>query len=343
MSSPPQATLPELPCPASHDKRGANSSRSPALRFLHGAVFLFLCLFAILLPHSIKGSQHAWQIAFLLWLLTLALERRRPFPQPLSAPLLLYVIFSAISTVLSAEPLFSWDRMKIVCLVLVGITFAQNLHRLREVRTIVYLLILSGVAAAAFTAWQYSYGVGVRVWYNTPGPPIWQAHIFPDDIITRIDGRRMHSPADLESVLSHEPANKMLRVQYLRGAPPHPRETFISREQFMRSGLGTPDLKITRGRPLKAQGTIGHYVNFAEILMEIGCLTWAVLIGLDSQRRILRWLLALAFVGLVCTLFLTETRVALAGMALGGLISILMLTGKRARVWAMAALAVFVL
>src|SRR5271157_4702166 len=327
MSSPPQATLPELPRPAvSQDKRGVDPGRSPALRFLHGAIFFFLCLFAILVPHSIKGSQHAWQIAFLLWLLTLAIERRRPFLQPLSAPLLLFVIFSGISTILSAEPLFSWDRMKIVCLVLVAIVFAQNLHRLRQVRTVISLLILSGVAAAGFTAWQYSYGVGVKVWYNTLGPPIWLAHIFPDDIITRIDGHSVHTPADLVRVLNDEPANKMLRVQYLRGAPPHPRETFLSREQFMRSGLGTPDLKITRGRPLKAQGTIGHYVNFAEILMEIGCLTWAVLIGLGPRRRILRLLLALAFVALVCTLFLTETRAALAGLALGGFISILLLT-----------------
>ncbi len=58
---------------------------------LDGAIFFFLCLFAILLPHSIKGSQHAWQIAFLLWLMSLVVARRRPFPQPLSAPLLAYV------------------------------------------------------------------------------------------------------------------------------------------------------------------------------------------------------------------------------------------------------------
>ncbi len=312
-------------------------------KFLHGAIFFFLCLFAILVPHSIKGSQHSWQIAFLLWLLTLAMERRRPFPQPLSAPLLLYVIFSGISTVLSAEPLFSWDRMKIVCLVLVAIVFAQNLHRLRQVRMIVYLLILSGVAAAGFTAWQYTYGVGVKVWYTTLGPPIWQAHLVPDDIITQIDGQRVHTPADLERVLNQEPINKMLRVQYVRGAPPHPRETFVSREQFVKSGLGTPALQITRGRPLKAQGTIGHYVNFAEILMEIGCLTWALLLGLDPKRRVLRLLLGLAFLALVGALFLTETRAALAGLTLGGFVSILVLTGKRPRVWATVALAILVL
>lgn len=344
MSSPPQATLPDRSRPASFPgKNEGDSARSPLLRFLHGAIFFFLCLFAILVPHSIKGSQHSWQIAFLLWLLTLALERRRPFSQPLSAPLLLYVVFTGMSTILSAEPLFSWDRMKIVCLVLVAIVFAQNLHRLRQVRTVVYLLILSGVAAAAFTAWQYTYGVGVRVEYTTLGPPIWQAHLFPDDIITQINGQRVHTPADLYRVLDAEPASKLLRVQYVRGAPPSHRETLVSREQFVNSGLGTPALQITRGKPLRAQGKIGHYVNFAEILMEIGCLAWALMLGLNPQRRALRLLLALSFLALVGALFLTETRAALAGLALGGFISVLMLTGKRSRIWATVALVILIL
>ncbi len=43
---------------------------------------LFLpVLFAILLPHSIKGARHAWMAAGFLWLAKLAIERKRPFPQ----------------------------------------------------------------------------------------------------------------------------------------------------------------------------------------------------------------------------------------------------------------------
>src|ERR1700733_10477457 len=72
--------------------------------FLDGAIFFFCALFAVLLPHSIKGAQHAWQLAFLLWLIKLAAERKRPFAQPLSAPLLAYVTLSGISTALSPDP-----------------------------------------------------------------------------------------------------------------------------------------------------------------------------------------------------------------------------------------------
>src|SRR5271167_217694 len=103
---------------ASPEANAASEKNIPERRapLIDGAIYFFLILFAILLPHSIKGAQHAWQIAFLLWLVKLALERKRPFPQPLSAPLLAYVTLSGISCTLSPDPYLSWDRMKIVCL-----------------------------------------------------------------------------------------------------------------------------------------------------------------------------------------------------------------------------------
>src|SRR5271165_2938574 len=235
------------------------------LRLLDGVIFFFLCLFAVLLPHSIKGAQHAWQIASVLWLLKLAVERKRPFPQPLTAPLLAYVIFSAISTALSPEPYLSWDRMKLVCLLLVGIVFAQNLKRLSQVRVLVFLLILSGLAAAGFTAWQYTYGVGVRVAYILPTLPLeHEALIHGDYIITRIDGREVHTPAQLERAVRDSPPGSMQRSAYVRGFPFHKHQTVITRERFIARGLGTPNLQFVRGKPFRAQGTLGHYVVFAE-------------------------------------------------------------------------------
>src|SRR5580704_6555421 len=190
-------------------------------RLLDGAIFFFFALFAILLPHSIKGAQHAWQIAFVLWLIKLTVERRRPYPQPLSAPLLAYITLSGISTALSPDPNLSWDRMKIVCLLLVGIVFAQNLQRLKQVRILVFLLILSGLAAAGFTAWQYTYGVGVRISYIWPANPLYQAHLRHDDIITHIDGQAVHDPSDLVRRIEHSPAGHMFRIDYVRGFPLH--------------------------------------------------------------------------------------------------------------------------
>lgn len=310
-------------------------------RFLEGAIFFFLCLFAILLPHSIKGSQHAWQIACLLWLLTIAVARRRPLPQPLSAPLLAYVTLSGISTALSPDPYLSWDRMKIVCLLLVGIVVGQNLHHLKQVRTLVFLLLLSGLAAAGFTAWEYTYGVGVRVDYVSGTSPLYQAHIYQDDIIQEIDGRQVHTPQQLLQAVQQSAPGSLLRIDLVYGYPFHRRQTYLRREQLIQSGLGTPVLPLSRGRPIKAQGRLGHYVDFAVMLMQIACMTLAVLLGVDRRRRGLRLLLAVIFLAVTAALFLTETRAALGGLAVGGFLAVLLLAGKRTRIWAVAALALF--
>ena len=307
-------------------------------------IFVFLCLFAVLLPHSIKGAQHAWQIALVVWLLKLAVESQRPFPQPLTAPLLAYVLLSGISTALSPEPYLSWDRMKIVCLVLVGIVFAQNLKRLSQVRILVFLLILSGLAAAGFTAWQYTYGVGVRVAHILPTSPLeHDALIHGDYIITRIDGHEVHTAAQLERTVRESPPDSMLRIDYVRGFPFRKHRTVITRERFIASGLGTPNLQLLRGKPFRAQGTLGHYVVFAEMLMQIGCLTWAMLLVTPRRQPALLIFLALTFVALTAAMFATETRAALGGLMAGCLLATLMLAGRRLRLWTIAALLVLMI
>ena len=312
-------------------------------RWLDGAIFFFLCLFAVLVPHSIKGAEHSWQIACVLWLLKLAVERQRPFPQPLTAPLLAYVVCSAISTVLSPEPYVSWVGMKFVCLVLVGILFAQNLQRLSQVRIIVFLLLLSGLAAAAFTAWQYTYGVGVQVKSILPQNPLYLAGLRPDDIINRVNGRSVHTPAQLEQAVGEAPPGSLLRVDFLRGSPFRRQSTFTTREAFRNSGLGTQDLQLVRGRPVRAQGTLRHYGTFAETLMPIGCLAWAMLLSTPSQRPALRVLLAVIFVAVAMTIVATQTRRAVAGLAVGCFVALLLLAGRRTKVLATAALGMLLL
>jgi len=345
MPSRPPSSSAKTPQPLPEPRKQAPAipqQTLPVIRFLDGAIYFFLALFAILLPHSIKGSQHPWQIACLLWLLKLVVARQRPFPQPLSAPLLAYVVLSGISSALSPDPYLSWNRMKIVCLVMVGIVVAQNLHRLKQVRTLVYLLILSGLAATLFVAWEYTYGVGVRVGVLQASSGLYRARIYQDDIIREINGHEVHTPAQLEELVEQSPPLSVIRVDLVRGYPFHKRQIYLSREQFIQSGLGTSTLRLSRGHPLKAQGTLGHYVDFAEMLMQIGCMTWAVLLSVDPRKRGLQLLLGVTFAALTAALFLTETRAALAGLALGGFLSVLLLAGKRLRIWATVALVVLV-
>ena len=316
--------------------KGAAVNRAgQVLRF---AIFLLLILFAILLPHSIKGAQDTWRLAFLLWLMKLAIERKQPHDQPLTLPLLVYVVGSGISTVLSPYPYLSWDRMKIVCLVLVGTLFAQNLQRLKQIRVLVTLLILSGVVAAGFTAWQYTYGLGLGVAFIVPQSPLYHANIHLDDIITKVDGQVVRNELQFRSIAEQKPSGSMLRIEYLRGFPLHKWETFLTRDELIAS-LGASNVQFARGKPFRAQGTLGHYVVFAEVLMQVACMAWALLLSSDGKRSRWRAAIALVFVALTIALFLTETRAALGGLSAGCFVVLLVLSGKRSRIWATAALA----
>jgi hypothetical protein len=313
------------------------------VRRLEGLIFFFLILFAILLPHSIKGARHAWMVAGFLWLAKLAIERKRPFPQALSAPLLAYILLSGISTALSPDPYLSWPRMKVVCLVLAGTVVAQNLHRLSQVRILVLLLLLSGLAAAAFTAWQYAYGVGVQVKYVAPAADLYRARIHAGDIIANVNGRSVHTPEQLTNVVEQSPPGSMLRVKYLHGEPFHKRETFLTREQFVKSGLGAPYLQLARGKPDRAQGTLGHYIVFAEMLMQLGCLAWAMFLSTQPQKWGVRTFFAIVFLAVTAALMATQTRADIAGLAAGCVVALWLLGRKQTRIWALAGLVLLLL
>ena len=224
--------------------------------------------------------------------------------------------------------------MKLVCLVLAGIVVAQSLQRLTQVRILVFLLILSGLAVAIFTAWQYTYGVGVRVSLIAPQTPLYKAHVHHDDIITHINGRSVHTPAQLERIIEQSPPGTLFRIDYLRGFPFQKEQTFVTREQIMKSAFGTDWLQFARGRPFRAQGTLGHYVVFAEMLMQLGCMSWAMLLSTAPRKRALWLLFAVTFAALAAALLLTETRAALAGLAAGCFVALWALAGKRLRIWA---------
>ena len=311
-------------------------------QYLDNAIFCLLALFAIFLPHSIKGAERAWKIALLLWLLKMLIDRMRPYRQPLVLPLLFYVGLSAISTILSPEPYLSWDRMKIVCLMLAGIVVAQNLKRLSQVRWLVVLLVLSGFAAALFTGWQYTYGIGVQLTKFPASSRLEQAGFLPEDIVMSVDGKSVHTPEQLVRTLNEAPPSTRLTIGLTRGVGFHPTKLTATAHDFLQSGLGTPSMKLDRGKPSRAQGTLGHYVVFAEILMQVGCMAWVLVLG--TSRGEVGWKLAfgIAFAGIVAALLMTGTRAAVAGLVLGCFLSLVLLARRRVRIFAIIALLMIV-
>jgi|SRR5208337_3293376 len=304
---------------------GIVSTDSRWVRSLDFAIFGALVLFAITLPYSIKGAERSWKLALVLWLLKLVVDRSRPYKQPLAGPLLAYVTLSAISTVLSPDPYLSWDRMKFVCLYLVGIVVAQNLKRVSQVRWLVVILVLSGFSAALFTAWQYTYGVGVRLVDFPPGSRLSHAGLQPEDIVTTFNAHRIYTQEQLIRAVQTATPRSAVTVEYLRWRALRPAATSATPEDFVQSGLGTPAMKLARGKPVRAQGTLGHYVVFAEMLMQIGCMAWALMIATGRGQLGWRVFFGIAFLGITAAMFATETRAAIVGLVVGCLLALLLL------------------
>ena len=318
--------------PGNTSRIPGDSRKSRWTGLLDPIIFGLFLLFAIVLPYSIKGAERAWKMAFALWLLKLAIERVRPLAQPLAAPLLAYVSLSAISTMLSSEPYLSWDRMKFVSLFLVGVVFAQNLKRLSQVRWLLILLVLSGFSAALYTGWQYTYGIGARLVAFPPSLRLSELGFRPDDIVTSFNGQAVHSPKQLVHAVEQTPPNARVAVKYVRGLGGEDNMLIATPADFLRSGLGTSYVQLARGKPIRAAGTLGHYVVFAEMLMQIGCMAWALL--LSCQRGQMGWKLVLtvAFAGITAALFATETRAAVGGLVIGCGVALLLLGARKARI-----------
>jgi O-antigen ligase len=153
----------------------------------------------------------------------------------------------------------------------------------------------------------------------------------------------VHTPAQLGRTVDEAPPGSILHIDFLRGSPFRRQSTFATREAFRDSGLGTPNLQLVRGKPVRAQGTLRHYGTFAETLMPIGCLAWAMLLSTPRQKPALRAILAVIFVAVAMTIVATQTRRAVAGLAVGCFVALLLLAGRRTRVLAAAALGVLLL
>lgn len=305
---------------------------------LETGIYFFFILFAILLPWSIKGARYAWMAAFVLWLLQVVFGCKPVGEQPLVLPLLAYLVMSGISTAFSPDPYLSWPHMRLVCwTVMVGILFAQNLHRLSQIRTLVVLLLLSATAVAGFTAWQYTHGLGLQIVEWTPDAPLIRAGLRGDDILVSANGRSLRSQQDLRRVVQGLSPDSTVRIRYLRGLPLRKKETFLRAGQLAEAAEPVPNNTFKLGKPMRAEGTLKHPMVLAEVMMPMACLAWALMLGAWSKRTA-QVVFALIFLALTATVFLTQARAALTGLLMGCFIAAAIMASPRIKVRLIAAL-----
>jgi O-antigen ligase len=319
------------------DKSSASSGDSRVARWLQTATFVCLAAVALCSPLSTKGAVNAFRAAAVLWLIALCTRKAKLKAQPLTLPLILFLILTAISSALSIDPFLSWGRMRTVSLVFLAIVTGQALVNLRQVKILSALLIGSCLLTTVYTGWQYTAGIGIRALGDAPATTsLRRLGLAPGDIIRKVNGKSVRSTHDL--------GDKSFagRVELLvwRETPNALQPLYLQVDaRKWQATLQNPGLKLERAHPPRAQGFFKHYFPFSEVLVFVGSLLWGlVLSGVPDQKLRIAFLAAFGLTAI--TLALTLTRISMVSLA-GGAFLIMMLQGTWRRRW--LSVAVFLL
>ncbi|MGA3212125.1 MAG: O-antigen ligase family protein [Terriglobales bacterium] len=319
---------------ASHALRSEDNAGASRLDL---AIFACLSIFAVSIVVSKAVTEIAYGAALALWFIKVFINGRRPQQSPLTWPLLAYLMLSAISTAFSPVPLYSWERMKSVALLIIAMLFAENVRTMRQVRVLALLLIASTVLSLGCTAWQYSYGLGARI--ERDDATLRSAGLIPGDIVVAVNGHSVHTPSAFEDQIGRSDAAKPETLQVNRGEWLEKRQVQIAARSPALAELEQPSA-VGRAHPIRARGTLGTMVTYAEVLLQLTLVLWGLsLAALQAQQK-LSWALAALMILTGIALVATLTRASLLSCFVG---SVLVFWQCVPRAWARALSLVVVL
>src|SRR5216683_1803763 len=295
------------------------ASRSSATHrragWLDAILFFCLTAFALCAPLATKGAVTAFRAALLVWLVKILVDGRKLHRQPLALPLLLFLLFTGASTIFSSDPLLSWGRMRGITDLTIAVLIGQNLKSLRQVKILVGLLLAACMASVAITAWQYTVGIGVELRADDQAA-VALFGLLPGDIVQKVDGATVHTPRQLFDRLDLSPMDSRVELTVARGAPIAHVQMAIGRKDALEGALKQRGIRLIRGRPLRAQGTLKHYFPYSEVMVLIGLVAWGLLVAPGAGIR-LRFPLGLTFLSIAAVVVLTLTRISLASLLFG--------------------------
>jgi O-antigen ligase len=274
-------------------------------------------LFAAAIVVSKAVTEISYGAALILWSINVFIRRRRPRPSPLWAPLFTYLLFSTISTMFSPVPLYSWERMKSVALLIIAVMFAENIRNLRQVRLLTGLMILSTILSLGYTAWQYTYGIGVAI--RRDDETLHAVGLTGGDILTAVNGHAIHAPEEFAIEISRSDPEKPEQLQLDRGEWEEKVQVQLAPQSPPLLELEQPGA-LGRGHPVRAHGSLGTVVTYGEVLLQITLVLWGLSLAALQARQKIGWALAaiLALTGIA--LIASLTRASLVSCFIAGLL-----------------------
>jgi len=287
-------------------------------------------------------AQIAVGLALVSWIGGHLARRKRLDAVHLVGPILCYLLVSTLAALFSLEPLISIPKLKAVALVLIVPLVAGTLRTSRQAILLVSVLLVSACVSASLTWWEKIVGRGVEIVAVRPDSPL-RTYFQLRDIVLSCGGEEIRSPTHFERLLVNHSQGAALRCRGLRGG-------VLPFETDLVFGPSSPlptaeawGYRVKIGRTSRARGTYGHFVTYAEVMLQLAALAGGL--WLASPRKWSRWSVGLLVVTLLLAgaLGATLTRASLVALAIAGFVMLWLKLGWRGRAVALATVGVAVL
>ena len=320
--------------------RSKPSESSPIARFASHLALAGFALYAAFAPHSIAGAEIALALVGIGWLLRFVVTRSTGIRRtPLDLPIWLFVGWTVLSSIFSAEPGISIPKLQSILVVLL-FYLAQSLIRRRAAVLIVVLLFTSGAVGVIWSIVDLTRGRGVMIEELSAESPFHELELGAGDAVWRVGEVRVYSVQEIDEAIRRQKTGERLSVSIIMKGEHGERPGFIVTDE-MKARPSPSGIKSNGPtHRFRASGWTRHYETFSETLQILAQLALGLSLAYikrRSSRAIIYLLLAttsLLSIGIV----LTAMRTALIALAIGAVIIALRATRGRARLIVVASI-----
>ncbi len=322
-------------------------------RIINALVWSGFLIYAIAAPHSIAISWIGISLLLLGWPIKLIASRGVGYRRtPMDLPLLLFIAWTILSSILSIEPRESLPKLINVSTFLF-FYLTQSLLTRKLAIVVAGMMILSAASGVLWGAGELVMGRGVIVSTLAPDSPLRSGTPLTEgDVIWRVNAHRVSSVDEINDGLRRTCAGCSVRL------------SVISRGEHTEWTASLPNTPLNQANPsgiigggrthrFRASGWTRHYETFAELLQIIAQFALGLAIvnwkrskasTTDTARlRKRAWYVAVGFAIVAVGIPLTAMRSTLVSFAFGALVIAWRMADTKRRRVTIAAVIVLIL
>jgi O-antigen ligase len=281
-------------------------------------ILLGLLLYVVFAPHSVAASAIAIAIAIAGWIFrSIAIRDAGLRRSKFDLIIVLSLFWTFASAVFSTEPSISIRKLEASWCVVI-FYLARAVITKKVALLLVCVLILSACAGVLYSIYDLVRGRGVVVETVASNSPFQQIQIQPGDTVWRVNGKRVYSVLDVDSVI-RSTASETLTASLISSGEHVERQGIHISSEAKRAPSPSGLYGEARSHHFRASAWTRHYETFAEILQIVAQLAFGLaLANLSNHGPNKYFKVAIIATGILAIgIALTAMRTVLLAFVLG--------------------------